>query len=197
MTLSSNFINIFKNLVNDEKKSIKILNYIDKLESKGFINYDISLFLLKVLIIIISYKPKKINKVISFLKIFYNSKGDSKNDMIKLINKFNVVYYEENVFNDYYMDSIIFDTFEFICNIFIINKELSITLLNEILLNTYKIKTENKELKLKIYLLYLRNANHIILSSIKNNNESNQMYLKIVESCGVTTRLINSFLNSS
>ena len=94
------------------------------------------------------------------------------------------------------MDSMIFNTFDFICNIFKINKELSITLLNEILLNTYKIKTEDKELKVKIYLLYLRNANHILLNSLQNNKEKSQIYLKIVESCGVTTRLINSFLNN-
>ena len=196
MTLSNSFINMFKKLVNNEKKSIKILNYIDKLESKGFINYNISLFLLKVFIIIISYYPEKTNKITSFLKIFYYSKSESKNDLVKLISKFNITYYEENVFNDIYMDSIIFNTFDFICNVFTINKELSITLLNEILLNTYKIKTEDKELKVRIFLLYLRNANHIILNSM-DNKQSNQVYLNIVESCGVTTRLINSFLNNN
>ena len=108
MTLSNSFINMFKKLVNNEKKSIKILNYIDKLESKGFINYNISLFLLKVFIIIISYYPEKTNKITSFLKIFYYSKSESKNDLVKLISKFNITYYEENVFNDIYMDSIIF-----------------------------------------------------------------------------------------
>ena len=197
MTLSNNFTNLFKKIVNNEKKSIKILNLIDKLESKGLINYSISIFLLKVFIIIISYYPKKANKIISFLKILYTSETESKNDLVKLINKFNITFYEENVFNDFNMDSIIFNTFDFICNIFKISKELSITLLNEILLNTYKIKTEDKELKVKIYLLYLRNANHILLNSLENNKENSQIYLKIVESCGVTTRLINSFLNNT
>lgn len=197
MTLSNSFINMFKKLVNNEKKSIKILNYINKLESKSFIDYNISLFLLKVFIIIISYHPKKINKIISFLKVFYYSDSESKNDLIKLIKKFNIVYYEDNVFNDVYMDSIIFSTFDFICNSFIINKELSITLLNEILLNTYKLKTDDKELKLNIYLLYIRSSNHIVLKSINNNNSDyGRVYLKIVESCGVTTRLINTFLNN-
>lgn len=197
MTLSNNFINLFKKIVNNEKKSIKILNLIDKLESKGLINYSISIFLLKVFIIIISYYPKKANKIINFLKILYISETESKNDLVKLINKFNIAFYEENVFNDFNMDSIIFNTFDFICNIFKISKELSITLLNEILLNTYKIKTEDKELKVKIYLLYLRNANHILLNSLENNKGNSQIYLKIVESCGVTTRLINSFLNNT
>lgn len=196
MTLSNNIINLFKKIVGNKKKSIKILNLIDKLESKGLINYSISVFLLKVFIIIISYYPNKANKIISFLKIFYKSETESKNDLVKLISKFNVTYYEDNVFNDINMDSMIFNTFDFICNIFKINKELSITLLNEILLNTYKIKTEDKELKVKIYLLYLRNANHILLNSLQNNKEKSQIYLKIVESCGVTTRLINSFLNN-
>ena len=196
MTLSNSFINMFKKLVNNEKKSIKILNYIDKLESKDFINHNISLFLLKVFIIIISYHPDKINKIISFLKLFYYSKSESKNDLVKLISKFNIEYYEDNVFNDIYMDSIIFNSFDFVCNVFKINKELSITLLNEILLNTYKIKTDDKELKVRIYLLYLRNANHIILNSI-DNKQNNQVYLSIVEACGVTTRLINSFLNNN
>ena len=196
MTLSNNIINLFKKIVGNKKKSIKILNLIDKLESKGLINYSISVFLLKVFIIIISYYPNKANKIISFLKIFYKSETESKNDLVKLISKFNVTYYEDNFFNDINMDSMIFNTFDFICNIFKINKELSITLLNEILLNTYKIKTEDKELKVKIYLLYLRNANHILLNSLQNNKEKSQIYLKIVESCGVTTRLINSFLNN-
>ena len=44
MTLSNNIINLFKKIVGNKKKSIKILNLIDKLESKGLINYSISVF---------------------------------------------------------------------------------------------------------------------------------------------------------
>lgn len=196
MTLSERFVELLKKITEDEKKSIKILNYIDKLESKGFIDSNISIFLLKVIIIIISYYPKEINKTICLLKLFYISKSESKTNLIKLIKNFDISYYEENVFNDYYMDNIIFETFKFVLNTFKINKELFLTLFNEIILNTSKVKSINKELKVQIYLLYLRNANKILVKSIEENkNNKGQVYLKVIEMCGVTTRLINSFIN--
>ena len=198
MTLSDRFVGLLKKITKDEKKTFKILDYIEKLESKGYIDSDISFFLLKIIIIITSYYPNEIDKVVNLLKIFYKSKSESKNDLVKLISKFDLSSYEENVFNDFFMDSIIFETFDFLLNVYKINRELTITLLNEILLNTSKIKTSNKELKVQIYLLYLKNSNKILQKSIQEKNSGKgQVYLKIIETCGVTTRLINSFINNN
>lgn len=192
MTLPNECVELLNKIIEDEKKCIKILNYINKLESKGLIDNNKSFFLVKVFIIILSYYPDKTNKIIKLMKIFYKSKSDSKNNLVKLINKFDVLYYEENFLNDYLMDDLIFNTFDFLLNSLKYSKCLVIDLINEILLNTTKIKTNNKELKLKIYLMYLKNSNKILINS---KDENSKIYLKVIESCGVTTKVINNFLN--
>ena len=71
------------------------------------------------------------------------------------------------------------------------------TLFNEVLINTNKIKTNDKLLKIRIYLLYVKNSNRIILDCLKKDKINGQVYLKVVEICGLTTREINNFLNKN
>lgn len=191
MTKSNTFDNLLKEVLNDKKKSVKIINYLKNFESKGIINNNMVLFFIKALIIILSYYPDKYQVVINLFKNFYKSKNESKNDLIKILKKSKIYLYDDFL-DDIKMDQLIFETFEFINNIYILNKDQSTNLINELLLNVSKIKSDNIELKVQIYLIYLRSCNKIVIEAISNKNS--QIYLKIVEVCGVTTRMINNFL---
>ena len=196
MTLNKNFVEIFTKILDNKKKSIKILKYIEKLESKGYIDNNIALFIIKVTIIITSYYPNKKKFICNFFKLLYYSKNESKLDLFKLINKINISYCEDYILDDYHMDKLIFNTFQLIYNSSKINKELSITILNEIILNSFKLKTEDNLLKVKIYLMYVKKSNDFIVKCLDSKNLDGQVYIKIMELCGVTTRLINSFISN-
>ena len=71
-----------------------------------------------------------------------------------------------------------------------INEGLIITLLGEIFVNTCKIKSVDLVLKLGIFLMYIKESTDVI-----QKNKNSQVYLKIVEICGGTTKIINSYLS--
>lgn len=192
MTKNDTLNKFLTKVLGDKRKTNKINNYLSNFESKGIINKNMVLFFIKVMIIILSYYPEKYDVIVNLFETFSKSKSESKNDLIKLLKKTKIHRYDEFL-NDKYMDLIIFQTFDFINNIHQLNKELTINLLNELLLNVSKIKTDNIILKVQIYLTYLRSCNKIVLEAI--NSKKSQIYLKIVEVCGVTTRIINNFLD--
>ena len=70
-----------------------------------------------------------------------------------------------------------------------VNSGLIITLLSEIAINTIKIKTDNISLKMKVFLSYINDSTEIV-----QKNKNGQIYLKIVELCGNTTKIINNYL---
>jgi hypothetical protein len=196
MALNENIINIFNKLLNSKKKSKKILYYIKKLENKGLIDSNISLFLIKSIIIICSYYPNRKKFVCNLLKNLYKSNSDAKTDLLKKINKFNIEYYEDNILDDYLMDNVLFETTELLYNCSKLNNILPITIFNEIILSCSKIKSENELLKVKIYLMFVKKSNKVILDSLNMEKPNGQVYLKIMELCGVTAKLINNFLNN-
>ena len=187
-------VNIITNLLGNKKKSKRLLKYINKLESKSFINNIMALFILKSIIIIVSYYPKKRLFVYNFIKLLYKSKIKSRDDLLKNIKLINLQEYEDSILDDYYMDKLIFKTFTFIYNTYQINKDLPIILVNEILLNISRIKTSDTILKIQIYLLYLCKSNTLFIKNIKKGNE--QIYIKIMEFCGNTTKLINNYITN-
>ena len=140
MTFNENLINIIINLLNNKRKGNKLIKYIEKMESKSLVNNIIALFILKSIIIIISYYPNKRIFIYNFIKSLYKSKSKAKYELFKNINTIDLLKYENTILDDYYMDKLIFKTFNFIYNSYQINKELPIILLNEILLNVSKIK---------------------------------------------------------
>ena len=191
MTFNENLINIIINLLNNKRKGIKLIKYIEKMESKNLVNNIIALFILKSIIIIISYYPNRRIFIYNFIKSIYKSKLKAKYELFKNINTIDLLKYENTILDDYYMDKLIFKTFNFIYNSYQINKKLPIILLNEIILNVSKIKTDDTLLKIQVYLLYLNKSNYF---TIKNKDE--QLYLKIMKFCGTITRLINNYISN-
>ena len=50
MTFNKNLINIITKLLNNKKKSTKLIRYIEKMESKSFVSNTIALFILKSIV---------------------------------------------------------------------------------------------------------------------------------------------------
>lgn len=178
-------IELLSQVIDDKKKSNKLIRIIDKLIE----SVEGKMFIFKFIIILLSYNPDKVDIVISFWEhLERNQKKTNTIEFIKNISKINL-----DQINDDLMDKIIFRTFYFIEEVFNIKDMLILTYLNEILINIMKLKIESKILRINIYLKYLKESRKIFCKY--NNNSKGLVYLKISELCGVSTRLINDFIN--
>ena len=147
---------------------------------------------------IVSYYPQKVKKILDFFRVLSESKNESKKDIINCLKKIGSLDIlksdnlesKNNSLVDHYLDKIIFKTFIFIDLVMDINEGLIITLLGEIFVNTCKIKSFDLVLKLGIFLMYIKESTDVI-----QKNKNSQVYLKIVEICGGTTKIINSYLS--
>ena len=196
MTLDVNFSIILKKIIKSEKSSNLMFNYLKKLKKKEKLDDLIVIFLIKSILVIVSYYPNKIKRLLDFFNILNETKNESKIDLINCLKK--VIDLEDFISNteidskniiDYYLDKIIFKTFNFIDIVMNVNSGLIITLLSEIAINTIKIKTDNISLKMKVFLSYINDSTEIV-----QKNKNGQIYLKIVELCGNTTNIINNYL---
>lgn len=196
MTLDVNFSIILKKIIKSEKSSNLMFNYLKKLKKKEKLDDIIVIFLIKSILVIVSYYPQKIKRLLDFFNILNETKNESKIDLInclkKVIDLEDYISKDENESKniiDYYLDKIIFKTFNFIDIVMNVNNGLIITLLSEIAINTIKIKTDDLSLKMRIFLTYINDSMEIV-----QNNKNGQIYLKIVELCGNTTKIINNYL---
>lgn len=196
MTLDINFSEILKKIIKSEKSSNLMFSYLKKLKKKEKLDDIIVIFLIKSILIIVSYYPDKIKRLLDFFNILNETKNESKIDLINCLKK--VIDLEDYISNgkvdsknitNYYLDKIIFKTFNFIDIVMNINKGLIITLLSEISLNIIKIKSNNVQLKMNIFLSFINNSIEIV-----HKNKNGQIYLKIVELCSNTTKVINNYL---
>ena len=197
MSLDNNLSLILKKIIKEEKHSSKMQVYLLNLKNYENLNDNIIIFLLKSILLIISYFPEKIDIVLCFFKSLSENDSESKRDLINNLKEFdlNGDFSLETMKNeefDYLVDKIIFKTFEFIeliYNLEMVSFNLSITLLNEIILNAIKLKSSNALLKLRVYILFLRNA----YKTVKENDGSH-VYLKIVDTCNSIVKIINNYL---
>lgn len=196
MTLDVNFSEILKKIIKSEKSSNLMFSYLKKLKKKEKLDDVIVIFLIKSILIIVSYYPDKIKRLLDFFNILNETKNESKIDLINCLKKvIDLEDYISNVQSDsknitnYYLEKIIFKTFNFIDIVMDINNGLIITLLSEISLNTIKIKSGNIQLKMNIFLSFINNSIDIV-----HENKNGQIYLKIVELCTNTTKVINNYL---
>ena len=198
MTLDNNFYGILKKIIKNEKASDMMFNYLRKLKKKEKLDDIIVIFLIKSILVIVSYYPQKVKKILDFFRVLSESKNESKKDIINCLKKIGSLDIlksdnlesKNNSLVDHYLDKIIFKTFIFIDLVMDINEGLIITLLGEIFVNTCKIKSFDLVLKLGIFLMYIKESTDVI-----QKNKNSQVYLKIVEICGGTTKIINSYLS--
>ena len=196
MTLDNNFSDILKKIIKDEKSSDQMFNFLKKLKKKEKLDDLIVIFLIKSILLVISYYPNKIKKLLNFFRIIVECKSESKKDLIINLKKIEPGDFflqkdnNNNSVNDYFFDRLIFKTFGFIDLVMDLNEKLIVTLLNEILTNVLKIKSEDTTLKIRIFIIYLKDA-----TTVLKDNKGNHVYLKVLEICGSTTKIINNFLN--
>ncbi len=196
MTLDNNFSDILKKIIKDEKSSDQMFNFLKKLKKKEKLDDLIVIFLIKSILLVISYYPNKIKKLLNFFRIIVECKSESKKDLIinlKKIEPGDFFLQKDNnndSVNDYFFDKLIFKTFAFIDLVMDLNEKLIVTLLNEILTNVLKIKSADTTLKIRIFIIYLKDA-----TTVLKDNKGNHVYLKVLEICGSTTKIINNFLN--
>ena len=196
MTLDNNFSDILKKIIKDEKSSDQMFNFLKKLKKKEKLDDLIVIFLIKSILLVISYYPNKIKKLLNFFRIIVECKSESKKDLIinlKKIEPGDFFLQKDNnndSVNDYFFDKLIFKTFAFIDLVMDLNEKLIVTLLNEILTNVLKIKSVDTTLKIRIFIIYLKDA-----TTVLKDNKGNHVYLKVLEICGSTTKIINNFLN--
>lgn len=205
MTLDNNFSIILKKIIKDEKASDLMFNYLKKLKRKEKLDDIIVIFLIKSILLVISYYPHKIKKILNFFRVLVETKNESKRDFICSLKKLGdleafiikknddneeKIYSSDTSLFDYYLDKVIFKTFLFIEFVMDFNEELIITLLAELAVNTMKINTFDPTLKLRLFLLFIKDSTNIIKKS-----QNQQIYIKIVELCANTTKIINNYLS--
>lgn len=187
---------ILEKLFNSKKKSKNIEKIINSMINKKEISKICSLFMLKITIIITSYYPEKSNLVYKFYNTLHTSKLETKNLLFCNLTKIIEENQYEDEFDDELMDKIIFNTFELMETCDKIGKSglnLFITILNEILINLRKVKLENDTLISKIYLMFIRKSNKLVLESLESEKKG-QVYFKIIEMCGLTVKIINGYI---
>ena len=186
----NNFNNILEKLFKSTKKSLKVTKILNNMIKRNEINAHISLFLLKITIIILSYYPEKRHIIYKFYITLYNSKLESKKILLNNINKMNI---DNEYTDDLLIDKMIFNTLSLLENCDyngLGGINLFIIIINEIILNINKIKLDDNELKNKIYLMFIRKSNKFVVEyKVKES-----VYLKVMEVCGVTIKLINNYI---
>tara|TARA_Y100000385_G_scaffold258918_1_gene287294 strand:- start:1066 stop:1653 length:588 start_codon:yes stop_codon:yes gene_type:complete len=191
LKLNEKFGDIFIEIIKDNEKSTELLKLIDKLYTKNFFREDFILYLIKSSILVLSYKLDNYDIICSTIKeFFYLSKNliEDFKDIISYIN-----FSQENMISDILVDKIVFNTIDFMKLFHNQDLKLGLNLLYEIILNSFKIKKIDNEIRGKFYLKFIRES----IKIIKNpNNNSSSYYLKIIETCGLTTRLINDWFSN-
>ena len=121
MTLDINFSIILKKIIKSEKSSNLMFNYLKKLKKKEKLDDIVVIFLIKSILVIVSYYPNKVKKLHDFFRVLNETNSESKRDLINCLKK--VVDFEDYITCDnldsknsidYYLDKIIFKTFLFI-----------------------------------------------------------------------------------
>ena len=76
MTLDVNFSEILKKIIKSEKSSNLMFSYLKKLKKKEKLDDVIVIFLIKSILIIVSYYPDKIKRLLDFFNILNETKNE-------------------------------------------------------------------------------------------------------------------------
>lgn len=142
-------------------------------------------------IILINYDTNNINVIDKLLKAMQSSNKLLLEELSEQLNKFNDYDYD---YDDNY-DLIIFETFEFL-KYFYLDKNLaaSLNIIHEIIYNISRInKKIDHEIKARLYVEILND----VLKNLKNKKSNKHIYMSTVETCNITVRLINEWLDKN
>lgn len=173
----------------DEISSKIIINFIKFLYNKTNFETIIIDHFFNSFVILINYDVNNINVINKLLKVLESSNKLLLEELSEQLNKF-----KDSNYNDNY-DLIIFETFEFL-KYFYLDKNLaaSLNIIHEIIYNISRInKKIDHEIKARLYVEILND----VLKNLKIQKSNKHIYLSTVETCNITVRLINEWLDKN
>lgn len=172
--------------LNDTTSNI-IINFITFLVKNTDFNYDIIDHFFNSFIILINYDTNNIKVIEQLLRILKKSSKLLLLELTEQLNKFSDYKYDENY------DNVIFETFHFLKYFYNDNNlAASINIIHEIIYNISRInKNVDKDIKARLYIEILND----VQKNLKHKKSNKHVYLSTVETCNITIRLINDWIN--
>ena len=171
----------------DENNANIIRNFIEFLFKKTQIETIIIDHFFNSFVILINYDVNNI-KVIEELFVVLNKANKLLiSELTEQLNSFKDYKYDDNY------DSVIFETFEFLKYFYLDNNmNAAINIIHEIIYNISRINQKlDPEVKSRLYIEILND----VLKNLKTKKSNKHIYLSTVETCNITVRLINEWLD--
>jgi hypothetical protein len=183
----NNKLELVKKFNLDDSTSIIIIDFITFLVKNTEFNYQIIDHFFNSFIILINYDEENINIIKKLLEVLKKSTKLLLMELAEQLNKYSDYEYDDNY------DNVIFETFDFLKYFYYDNNlPASINIIHEIIYNISRInKNINNEVKSRLYIEILND----VLKNLKNKKSNKHIYLSTVETCNITIRLINDWIN--
>ena len=183
----NNKLELIKKFNLDDSTSIIIIDFITFLVKNTEFNYQIIDHFFNSFIILINYDEENINIIKKLLEVLKKSTKLLLMELAEQLNKYSDYEYDDNY------DNVIFETFDFLKYFYYDNNlPASINIIHEIIYNISRInKNINNEVKSRLYIEILND----VLKNLKNKKSNKHIYLSTVETCNITIRLINDWIN--
>lgn len=172
--------NLLFNILKSNKKTIRILDYLDKLRNK--IKDDHIEWLFKAIIFLLEKDTNNFIIIDKYLLFLSDDKSKFLGEFYQLVNDIKI--------NDI-DNKILVDTFNFVKFLSKRNNTSYYIFINELLFSIRKLKVYDKKLVINIYYLFIRN----IKESIERNNNFTKSYLEINESFEDLVDIINKYVD--
>ena len=172
--------------INDESANI-IKGFIEFLFKKTKIELPIIDHFFNSFVILINYDINNINVIRELLKVLNKVNKLLISELTEQLNSFTNYKYDDNY------DSVVFETFEFLKYFYIENNlSAAINIIHEIIYNISRINQKlDSDVKSRLYIEILND----VLKNLKTKKSNKHIYLSTVETCNITVRLINEWLD--
>ena len=182
-----NKLELVKKFNLDKATSIIIIDFITFLVKNTEFNYQIIDHFFNSFIILINYDEDNVNIIKKLLDVLKKSTKLLLMELADQLNKYSDYEYDDNY------DNVIFETFDFLKYFYYDNNlPASINIIHEIIYNISRInKNINNEVKSRLYIEILND----VLKNLKKKKSNKHIYLSTVETCNITIRLINDWIN--
>ena len=171
----------------EQNTSNIIIDFISFLHNKSTFNVEIIDHFFNSFIILINYDLKNVKVIHELLKIIKDPKNKLlTSELAEQLNNFSNYQYDDNY------DLVIFETFDFL-KYFFENDNLhaSVNIIHEIIYNISRInKNIDSDVKARLYIEILND----VQKKLKERKSNKHIYLSTVETCNITIRLINDWI---
>ena len=172
--------------INKDSANI-IKNFVEFLFKKTKIELPIIDHFFNSFIILINYDVNNIKVIHELYIVLTKANKLLISELTEQLNSFKDYKYDDNY------DSVIFETFEFLKYFYLDNNmNAAINIIHEIIYNISRINQKlDPEVKSRLYIEILND----VLKNLKTKKSNKHIYLSTVETCNITVRLINEWLD--